>query len=313
MLDTYLWEEKYRPTKLDDLIVPDEVKKEFQKYLHDGQFPNLLLSSASPGTGKTTTARVLCEELGIRPLFINASLENSIDDIRTKIPQYATTMSLSGGTKAVILDEADRLSPAAQDSLKGIIELVHKNCRFIMTCNTRARMIDPIQSRLTEIEYVFSGKDKKMVSARMFKRACEILEVEGVEYKKEIVAKVVAKFSPDNRKILNALQHYSAKYGAVDEGILGQLAAADVSSLITAMKERNYGNAKTWVFENVDRLQDDWYGRLFATIEPLLEPQSVPEAVLILGQEQKYHSTVPDRFIHFLALVTQLMMTVKFK
>lgn len=259
-------------------------------------------------------AKALCNELGIRPLFINASMDNSIEDIRVKVLQYATTVSLTGDSiKVVILDEAERLSQAAQDSLKGLIELVSANCRFILTTNSKGRIIDPLVSRCTEIDFVFGKDDQVAVSARMLRRCTEILNDRGVTFKLPVVAEVVKKYAPDNRKILNTLQQYAKGNNTIDEGILGKLRSSDATALISAMRSKNYNEVKAWVFDNFEIMLDDFYLKLFKTLEPMLNPQSVPQLVLILNDYQRYHAVVPDKFVHFLSMCTEVMMQVEFK
>lgn len=310
----FIWAEKYRPSKLDDVIIPAKTKEEFASFVVQKQIPNLLLTSPSPGTGKTTTAYALCNELGVsRPLFINASMNNSIDDIRTTVMQYATSVSLTDSTKIVILDEADRLSAQAQDSLKGLIELVSSNCRFILTANTKSRISEPLRSRCTEIDYIYTNEDNMRLAALMCRRVCQILEAENVTYKMPVVVQVVKKYIPDNRKILNVLQQYAASANTVDEGILGKLASGDATTLIASMKAKNFNEVKKWCFDNHDRLMDDFYGKLMTTLEGNITPQSEPQAFIVINLSQQHHNTVPDKFIHFTALCTELMLSLTFK
>lgn len=310
----FIWAELYRPNKLDDVIIPEDLKEQFRKFIADGQLPNLLLTSSNPGTGKTTTAYALCNELGIQPLFLNASLDNSIDDIRGKVMQYATTMSLYGGGahKVVIFDEADRLSAAAMDALKGIIEEVHKNCRFILTANTKSKIIDPLQSRLTNVDFRFTKTDSAKMMAQMLKRIFDILDLNKIEYNKPAVAGIVKYFHPDNRRLLTFLQH-EAKLGKIDEGSLAKAASTDPSMLIEAIKEKKYKDVQQFLLNNVDRLSDDLYNKLYTLMEPKLVDQSVPQVVLLLAEYQKYDSVVPSKFIHYLALCTEIIMQAKFK
>lgn len=311
----FIWVEKYRPSNIDDVIIPDAVKEQFKAFIAQGQIPNLLLTSPCPGTGKTTTARALCHELGIdNPLFINASSDNSIEDIRMRVTQYATTMSLFGEQKhkVVILDEADRLTPAAQDALKALIELVHSNCRFILTANTKSRITEPLQSRCSNIDFMFSKDDEVKMQAKMFKRCIEILDENNVEHDKKVIAPLVKKFFPDNRRLINFLQQQAAT-GAIDAGTLAKASSSDTSALIAAMKSKKYGDVKTICFENADRWGDDFYGNIFKTLEPHVVEQSIPEIVMVLGDYQRSHAVVPDRFIHYLTIVTQIMMGCKFK
>lgn len=310
----YLWTEMYRPQKIDDVILPQELKDTFKGYVRDGQIANMLLTSSTPGTGKTTMAFALCNELGIRPLFINASMNNSIANIRNDVVQYATTVSLLGNsTKVVILDEAERLSAEAQDSLKGLVEQVSKNCRFILTANTKSRIIEPLASRCTNIEFAFSADQMKKVSAQMFKRACEILDDQAIVYNKPVIANLVKRYMPDNRQLINKLQEYATAHKVIDEGILGQLAAADVDTLFQAMKDKKFDLVKQWCFDNQTKLSDDFYGKFFVKGEARIEKASTPEMVIIIDEYQRFHSTVPDRYIHFLAMMTHIMMRVTFQ
>lgn len=312
--DEIIWSQKYRPKNLDEVIIPQSFKDSLKKYLADGAIPNFLFFSPSPGTGKTTLALAICNMLQVNPLFVNASLDNSIDDIRTKVIQYATTASLYGSNrKVVILDEAERLSPAAQDSLKGLIEQVSKNCSFILTCNTKSRIIDPLVSRCTEVDFVYTTEDQQKINVDIFKRVIQILEAEGVAYEKPPLGHLIKMYAPDNRKIINEVQKYAKENGKIDNGILGKLKGADEATLLQAMKEKKYDEVKEWCFNNFDRLGDDFYGRIFKSFQPVLVPQSVPQAVLIINTYQRFHATVPDRFVHFLAMMTELMMELTYK
>jgi DNA polymerase III delta prime subunit len=310
MSDNFIWAERFRPSKLDDVIIPDAVKTQFRAFIAEGQLPNLLLTSATPGTGKTTTSKVLCNEMGIKPLFINASINNSIDDIRMTVTQYATTMAISMfgdkvNHKVVILDEADRLSPAAQDAMKGLIEEVHRNCRFIFTANNKSKIIEPLQSRLTHIEFRFSKAESDKMMARMLKRAFDILDETKTPYNKMAVAGIVKHYFPDNRSLLTFLQSEAAK-GQIDEGTLAK-------ALVEAMKAKKYKEVQQWVLNNSDRMSDDFYEKLFKILEGQISEQSIPQLVLTLGESQRYDSVVPSKYIHFLALATEVMMSVQFK
>lgn len=310
----FIWAEKYRPETIDDVIIPDSIKEKFKTFIEQKQLPNLLLTSSSPGTGKTTTAYALCNDIGVKPLFLNASLNNSIDDIRMTVMSYATTMSLFGGSshKVVVFDEADRLSAAAMDALKGIIEEVHSNCRFILTANTKSKIIEPLQSRLTNIDFVFDKADSAKMTMKMFKRVCEILDENTIAYNKPALAGIVKAFFPDNRRLLTFLQMESST-GVIDEGSLAKASAASPEALIEGMKAKKYKDVQQFLVNNSDRLNDDFYSKLFAMMESKITEQSIPQLVLVLGDYQRYDSVVPDKFIHYLALCTELMMQVTFK
>lgn len=310
----HLWEERFRPDRLEDVIIPQHIKDGLKTQIKEGAVTSMLFYSPSPGTGKTTTAFAIAHELDVKPLYINASLNNSIDDIRMMVVQYATTANMFGSSiKIVILDECERLSTAAQESLKGLMEQVSKNCAFILTTNTKSRIVEPLVSRCDEIDFIYTTADQTALAAQMLKRVFAILEEEQVTYDKMAVVQVVKKFAPDNRKILKTLQAYHKKHGTIDAGILGKLAGADIDALLSAMKQKKYDEVKTWCLNNFEMLGDDFYLRMFKTLEPVVVPQSVPQSVLTLNDYQRYHATVPDRFVHFLSLMTQLMMEVSFK
>lgn len=320
--DEFLWAERFRPSNLDDVIIPDSVKTQFRAFVEKKQLPNLLLTSSTPGTGKTTTAHALCNELGIKPLFLNASLNNSIDDVRVLVMSYATTVAISmfddgdsvANHKVVIFDEADRLSSNAMDALKGIMEEVSKNCRFILTANTKGKIIEPLQSRCTNIEFRFTKADTDKMMAKMLRRVFEILDVTGTTYSKPAVAGIVKHFFPDNRRLLTFLQQESADgTQPIDEGTLAKAASVSPEALIEAMKGKKFKEVQQWIINNVDRMNDDFYEKLFKMLEPLINEQSIPQLVLVLGEAQKYDSVVPSKYIHFLAVATEIMMQVSFK
>jgi len=311
----YIWAEEYRPVKLSEVVIPNDVRTQFSEYINQKQIPNLLLTSRSPGTGKTTSARVLCQELSIKPLFINASLNNSIDDIRTTVMQYATTMPMFGSEcehKVIILDEADRLSPAAQDALKGILEEVSISCRFILTANTKHKIVEPLRSRCTPIDFVFNKDEQQKLILQMFKRCCFILEDKKIDYDKSALAGIVKTFSPDNRGLLLWLQNEAAN-GKIDAGYLAKAASVKPEVLVSAMKDKKFKEVSQWIENNANGIHDDFYGKLFSLLEVSLVDQSIPEVILILAEYQKYDTVVPNKTIHFLAMCTEIMMAVKFK
>jgi len=312
--DNFIWERKYAPKSLKDIIIPERLKEEFSKYIEAKEFPNLLFYSQTPGSGKSSSANCICNDIGIKPLVINASLNNSINDVRTTIIQYATTKSMfSDAKKVIVFEEFSNFSTQGMDSLKALMDEVSGNCRMIATCNSLARIPEPILSRFQISYFDFSEKELKPIKAKMFKRCQEILDIENVPYKNEVLAQLVAKYVPDNRKLLNILQQFSNQYNAIDEGALGVLNTSDTKALMDAMKNGKYGVVKDWVFNSSDSLSDDFYMKIFKTMEPLIVPQNIPQIILTLGEYQKYHSVVPDRTIHFLAMMTEIMQAVQFK
>ena len=309
-MEHLLWVEKYRPAKVDDCILPDAIKSTFKDYVSRKEIPNLLLSG-SAGVGKTTIAKALCQEVGCDYLVINGSDENGVDTIRVKIKNYASSVSLAGGRKVIIIDEADYLTPNAQAILRASIEEFASNCSFIFTCNFKNRIIDPIHSRCSVIDFKVNGSKAKMANA-FFKRVEWILEQEGITYDKEVVAAVITKHFPDNRRILNELQRYSVS-GSIDKGILGSVADVQLGALVTSLKEKDFASTRKWVTSNLDNDPAKIYRKLYDTLYELLKPNSVPQLVLILAKYQYQAAFVADHEINMIACLTEIMVDCEFK
>jgi DNA polymerase III delta prime subunit len=310
-MEHLLWVEKYRPAKVEDCILPDSIKTTFLDYVARKEIPNLLLSG-SAGVGKTTIAKALCEEVGCDYIIINGSDESGIDVLRTKIKNYASSVSLAGGRKVVIIDEADYLNPnSTQPALRGAIEEFSSNCSFIFTCNFKNRIIDPIHSRCSVIDFKINGSKAKM-AASFFKRVEWILEKEGITYDKEVVAAVITKHFPDNRRILNELQRYSVS-GTIDKGILSNIADVQLGTLVTALKEKDFASTRKWVTSNLDNDPVKIYRKLYESLYEVLKPQSVPQLVLILAKYQYQAAFVADHEINMVACLTEIMVDCEFK
>jgi DNA polymerase III delta prime subunit len=310
-MEHLLWVEKYRPKTIEDCILPDAIKSTFQEYVNRKEIPNLLLSG-SAGVGKTTIAKALCNEVGCDFIVINGSDESGIDVLRTKIKNYASSVSLAGGRKVVIIDEADYLNPnSTQPALRGAIEEFSSNCSFIFTCNFKNRIIDPIHSRCSVVDFKINGAKQKM-AAQFFKRVEWILEQENITYSKDVVAAVITKHFPDNRRVLNELQRYSVS-GTIDSGILSNVADIQLDTLITALKSKDFGSTRKWVTANLDNDPVKIYRKLYDTLYEVLKPQSVPQLVLILAKYQYQAAFVADHEINMVACLTEIMVDCEFK
>ena len=309
-MEHLLWVEKYRPAKVEDCILPDAIKTTFQEYVNKKEIPNLLLSG-SAGVGKTTIAKALCEQIDCDYIVINGSDENGVDTIRVKIKNYASSVSLMGGRKVIILDEADYLTPNAQAILRASIEEFASNCSFIFTCNFKNRIIDPIHSRCTVIDFRINGQKAKMASS-FFKRVEWILEQEKVTYDKEVVAAVITKHFPDNRRILNELQRYAVG-GSIDKGILANVSDIQLADLLKALKDKNFSDARKWVTNNLDNDPSRIFRKLYDGLYENLKPQSVPQLVLILAKYQYQAAFVADSEINLIACLTEIMVDCEFK
>lgn len=310
MTDHMLWVEKYRPQKIEDCILNDGLKKTFQEYVNRKEIPNLLFCG-SAGVGKTTVARALCNEVDCDYIILNGSDENGVDAVRTKIKNYASSMSLSGGRKVVILDEADYLTPNAQAILRAAIEEFSSNCSFIFTCNFKNRIIDPLHSRCTVIDFKANGSKAKM-AAQFFQRVCKILEEESITYDKEVVAAVITKYFPDNRRILNELQRYSVS-GAIDKGILAAVTDVQLGELTKSLESKDFASARKWVTQNLDNDPVRVFRVLYDTLSEKLKPNSVPQLVLILSKYQYQAAFVADHEINLMACLTEIMVECEFK
>ena len=310
MNDHMLWVEKYRPHKIEECILPEALKKTFQEYVNRQEIPNLLFSGTA-GVGKTTVARALCEEVGCDYIILNGSDENGVDTIRNKIKNYASSMSLTGGRKVIILDEADYLTPPAQAILRASIEEFAINCSFIFTCNFKNRIIDPIHSRCTVIDFKPNGSKAKM-AAQFFQRVCNILELENITFEKDVVAAVITKHFPDNRRILNELQRYGVS-GSIDKGILAAVTDVQLTELIKALKDKDFASCRKWVTNNLDNDQTRIFRNIYDGLYEKLKPNSVPQMVVILARYQYQAAFVADHEINLIACLTEIMVECEFK
>ena len=308
----FLWVEQYRPKTIDDCILPDSLKSLFSSFVKKGELSNMLFSG-TPGIGKTTVAKALCEQMNCDWIMINGSEEGGIDVLRNKIKNFASTVSLSGGKKVVILDEADYLNPqSTQPALRGFVEEFHKNCRFILTCNFKNRIIEPLHSRFSNIEFKVNPKDKPKLASRLFERAIYILKEQNVSYEDKVLVELITKHFPDFRKLINELQRYSVS-GAIDAGILVNVSDENLKTLVSHLKNKEFSDMRKWVVNNLDNDPVKIFRKIYDTLYTNLEPSTIPHAVLIIADYQYKSAFVADQEINLVACLTELMSQVKFK
>ena len=311
-MNEILWVEKYRPYTIGDSILPSELKRTFQQFVDNGDCPNLLLSG-SAGCGKTTVAKAMLEQLGCTYMMINGSEESGIDVLRNKIKNFASTVSMDGKRKYVILDEADYLNPqSTQPALRGFIEEFSKNCGFILTCNFRNRIIEPLHSRCSTIEFRLPAEEKPQLAMDFMNRCAVILNNEQIHYDKKVVATLIQKFFPDWRRVLNELQRYSAS-GKIDAGILVNLSEDSVKELLSFLKKKEFTNVRRWIVNNLDNDPSRIYRRIYDSLYDNLDSSTIPHAVIILADYSYKSAFVADQEINLLACMTELMTQVKFK
>lgn len=310
MSDEFLWSQKYRPKTVDECILPERLKNTFQAYVDKKEIPNMLLVG-SPGCGKTSLSLAMCEQVGCDYLFLNASKENGIDTLRTTIENYATTMSLSGGRKVIILDEFFG-TKQFQEAFKSSLELYSTNCTFLMTCNHGNKVIEPIHSRSTVIDFKFAKEEKKKLIVQFFKRVCNILTNENIEYDKEALAAFITKWYPDNRRILNELQRYSVN-GRIDVGVLTQIGDFQLKDLIQFLKNKEYTKTREWIVNNADNTSDEFYGKVYDALFDHINKQFAPELGILCAKYQYQNSMVSDAYIQLLGFFTEVMMSASWK
>ena len=308
----FLWVEQYRPKTIDDCILPDSLKTLFLAFIKKGEISNMLFSGTA-GIGKTTVAKALCNQMNCDWIMINGSEEGGIDVLRNKIKNFASTVSLSGGKKVVILDEADYLNPqSTQPALRGFVEEFHKNCRFILTCNFKNRIIEPLHSRFSNIEFKIANKDKPKLASKLFERATYILKEQNVDFEEKVLAELIKKHFPDFRKLINELQRYSVA-GTIDAGILVNVSDENLKTLVSHLKGKEFGDMRKWVVNNIDNDPVKVFRKIYDSMYESLQPETIPHAVLIIADYQYKSAFVADQEINLVACLTELMSQVKFK
>ncbi len=311
-MQEHLWVEKYRPTTIEECILPSQLKKDFEQILKQKELQNMLLTGTA-GTGKTTVAKAMCKELNLDYIIINGSEESGIDTLRNKIKQFASSVSLEGGYKVVILDEADYLNPqSTQPALRGFIEEFSANCRFILTCNFKNRIIEPLHSRCSVIEFGIPKGQKQAIAAGMMERLEHILTTENVSYEQPVLAELIMKYFPDFRRTINELQRYGVS-GNIDSGILVNVNDVSVGNLMNHLKVKDFRKMRQWVADNIDIEPAAMFRKIYDSSTEYVNPQSIPQLILILADYQYKDSFVADHELNMVACLTEIMAGVEFK
>lgn len=304
--DMILWVEKYRPKTIEECILPEAMKKPFLEYVKKKEIPNMILTG-SAGVGKTTVARAMCEEIECDYILINGSDESGIDTLRVKVKGFASSVSLLGGRKVIIIDEADYLTPTAQAAFRGVIEEFSGNCSFIFTCNFKNRIIQPLHSRCAVIDFKLQNGQKAKMAATFFKRIETILKGEKVEYDQKVVAELITKYFPDYRRILNELQRYSVS-GKIDTGILAVNANTRIKELMVLLGDKNFSEIRKWVSSNSDNDVNMIYREIYDNLYENLKKETIPAAVILLAKYQYQSAFAADQEVNLLAFLTELMI-----
>ena len=313
-MSDFIWVEKYRPKKIEDCILPQGIKDTFLQFLKQGEIPNLLLSGPA-GCGKTTVAKALCHELGVDCYVINGSDEGRfLDTVRNNAKNFASTVSLTSDSKhkVIIIDEADNTTSDVQLLLRASIEEFSKNCRFIFTCNYKNKIIDPLHSRCSVVDFSVNKKDKPTIAAQFFARINHILDKENIKSDKKVVAELISKHFPDWRRVLNECQRYSVG-GEIDSGILASFSDVSINELTKSLKEKNFSEVRKWVNTNLDNDTTLLFRRIYDSLYETLVASSIPAAILVLAKYQYQVAFVADQEINLLACLTEIMVECEFK
>ena len=311
--DDFLWVEKYRPHKISDCVLPSDLKEPFSEFIEQGKVPNLILTGG-PGTGKTTAAKALCEETETDYLMVNGSDEGrNIDTVRTTLNQFCSSVSMTGNRKAIIMDEADYMNPdSVQPALRGFIEKFGNNVSFLFTCNYPSRIIDPIHSRCSVLDFSIPINEKQKIGGQYLERCSSILTENSIDFDKKVIAELIMKYFPDFRRVLNELQRYSVS-GTIDVGILSNLNEINLTELVNGLRGKKFSEVRKWVNQNMDQDTAKLYRKLYDNFSQYLKTQSVQQAILIIADYQYKSAFVADQEFNMVACLTEIMVECEFK
>ena len=311
-MDNFLWVEKYRPKTINDCILSNTIKGTLNDLVKEERVPNLMFTGPA-GVGKTTVARAICDMTNSDYIIINGSDEGRmIDTLRTKMTQFCSTISLQGGRKVVIIDEADYSNPdSVQPALRGFIEKFAENCSFIFTCNYKNRIIEPIHSRCAVVDFTSPKEEKPEIAMHFLNRCEEMLNNENVTYEKNAIAALISKHFPDFRRVINELQRYSTS-GEINAGILANIGELNLDQLMSALREKNFQNMRKWVTNNADNDPASVYRKIYDKLYEVLAKSSIPQAVLIIADYQYKSAFVADQEINLVACLIELMAECEF-
>ena len=312
MREEFLWVEKYRPKTIDECILPDGLKETFRAFISQGEIPNLILAGGA-GVGKTTVARAMLEQIDADYIIINGSMNGNIDTLRTEILDFASTVSFTGRRKYVILDEADYLNAnSTQPALRNFMEEFSRNCGFILTCNFKNRIIEPLHSRCSLVEFKITKNDLPKLASQFMKRITHVLNTERIIFDKSVVAELITKHIPDWRRVIGELQRYSVN-GSIDTGIFVNLADDNIKALVNYLKNKNFNEMRKWVGENIDTDTTTLFRKIYDMSSDVVKSNSIPELVLILAEYQYKAAFVADPEINLVAAFTRIMIDIEFE
>jgi DNA polymerase III delta prime subunit len=312
MNEEFLWVEKYRPKTVEETILPAELKATFQQFVDQKNIPNLILSGTA-GVGKTTIARAMLEQLECDYIVVNGSMNGNIDTLRNEILNFASAVSLSGGRKYVILDEADYLNVnSTQPALRNFMEEFSRNCGFILTCNFKNRIIEPLHSRCSVVDFKISKKDIAKLAGQFFKRVQNILKTESVEFDPAVVAEIINKYFPDWRRVLNELQRYSTT-GKIDSGIFANMQENTIKELFILMKDKNFTEVRKWIKNNLDTDVNYLYNQFYEVAFDICKKNSIPHLILLIAQYQHQNAFSANPEINFAAFCVECMKELEFE